>query len=295
VLDSTGYPHISYYEEHKSPQYRSYLKYAYKDAGGWHIETVENPESSGRYPGLFTSITLDEDTYPHISYFHGTDDELKYAYKDSGGWHVETVDSIGTVGKYTSIELDTDGYPHISYFDDSNDNLKYAYQDASGWHIEIVDSAGAIGQYTSLALTGNDRPLISYYGGTDVVEGHLQLARWNGSQWVTETIDNAGDVGLYTSLMLDDDGKAHISYYDARNHDLKYTYYNAQLTADFSASPTDGFAPLTVAFTDTSTGVVDTWLWSFGDGYDQYAPKPDPYLHSQRYVHRHVGCHWAGW
>ena len=267
VLDGEGNPHISYYEEHKSPQYRSYLRYAYKDATGWHIETAESPESSGRYPGLFTSLALDGDNYPHISYFHGSDNELKYAYKDSAGWHVETVDSAGVVGKYTSIEVDDSGYAHISYFDDSNDNLKYAYQDASGWHIEIVDSAGDVGQYTSLVLDGNGYPIISYYGGTDVVEGHLRYARWNGSQWLTETIDSAGDVGLYTSLALDKDGKAHISYYDAKNRDLKYAYYSAQLTADFSAAPIYGFAPLTVAFADTSTGgEIDTWLWSFGDG-----------------------------
>lgn len=30
--------------------------------------------------------------------------------------------------------------------------------------------------------------------------------------------------------------------------------------------PTQGFAPLPVAFTDTSTGTVDSWLWKFGDG-----------------------------
>jgi PKD repeat protein len=266
VLDGEGYPHISYYEEHKSPQYRSYLRYAYQDASGWHVETAENPESSGRYPGLFTSLALDGNDYPHISYFHGSDNELKYAYKDIAGWHVETVDSAGTVGKYTSLELDNSGYAHISYFDDSKDDLKYAYQDALGWHIETVDSVGGVGQYTSLALDGNGRPLISYYGGTDVVEGHLRYARWNGSQWLTETVDGTGGVGQYTSLMLDGNGKAHISYYDAKNHDLKYAYYSAQLAAGFSAAPTYGFAPLTVAFTDVSTGSVDTWLWSFGDG-----------------------------
>jgi YVTN family beta-propeller protein len=35
--------------------------------------------------------------------------------------------------------------------------------------------------------------------------------------------------------------------------------------ADFSASPTTGKAPLTVAFTDSSTGSPTTWSWNFGD------------------------------
>jgi len=36
--------------------------------------------------------------------------------------------------------------------------------------------------------------------------------------------------------------------------------------ADFTATPTSGTAPLTVQFTDTSTGSPTTWLWNFGDG-----------------------------
>ncbi len=36
--------------------------------------------------------------------------------------------------------------------------------------------------------------------------------------------------------------------------------------ADFSADVTSGCAPLTVNFTDLSTGTIDTWVWDFGDG-----------------------------
>ena len=37
-------------------------------------------------------------------------------------------------------------------------------------------------------------------------------------------------------------------------------------TANFSASPTSGTAPLTVRFSDTSSGTVTAWSWDFGDG-----------------------------
>jgi PKD repeat protein len=36
--------------------------------------------------------------------------------------------------------------------------------------------------------------------------------------------------------------------------------------ADFYATPTSGFAPLAVAFTDASSGRTDRWSWNFGDG-----------------------------
>jgi PKD repeat protein len=38
------------------------------------------------------------------------------------------------------------------------------------------------------------------------------------------------------------------------------------LAASFSASPANGGAPLTVTFTDTSTGTITNRFWSFGDG-----------------------------
>lgn len=38
------------------------------------------------------------------------------------------------------------------------------------------------------------------------------------------------------------------------------------LIADFSAEPTTGYAPLEIAFTDTSTGMPTSWSWDFGDG-----------------------------
>lgn len=37
-------------------------------------------------------------------------------------------------------------------------------------------------------------------------------------------------------------------------------------TAEFSGSPQSGHGPLTVHFTDESTGEITNWLWSFGDG-----------------------------
>ncbi len=40
----------------------------------------------------------------------------------------------------------------------------------------------------------------------------------------------------------------------------------AQPNASFIASPSTGFAPLSVRFTDTSTGVPTDWYWDFGDG-----------------------------
>jgi len=44
------------------------------------------------------------------------------------------------------------------------------------------------------------------------------------------------------------------------------TFETIPPTADFSASPLSGIAPLTVTFTDSSSGNTTAWAWNFGDG-----------------------------
>lgn len=54
--------------------------------------------------------------------------------------------------------------------------------------------------------------------------------------------------------------------------------------AQFSASPTTGTEPLTVNFTDTSTGDPTAWHWNFGDGYTSNEQNPTHlYLHPGQY------------
>jgi PKD repeat protein len=45
-------------------------------------------------------------------------------------------------------------------------------------------------------------------------------------------------------------------------------------TASFSASPTNGAAPLGVSFVDQSGGSVTGWAWAFGDGNTSTNPNP---------------------
>ncbi|SPF51664.1 exported hypothetical protein [Syntrophobacter sp. SbD1] len=44
--------------------------------------------------------------------------------------------------------------------------------------------------------------------------------------------------------------------------------------ANFTASPASGAAPLSVAFTDQSVGMVSSWSWSFGDGGSSTSQSP---------------------
>ena len=113
-------------------------------ASTWLTERVDSNKV-----GNHSSLALNSAGWPHISYYDFTNDDLKYAYKDASGWHIETVDYAGRVGAYTSLALDAAGRPHISYCSRTNDHvitcndLKYAWRDDTGWHVErFIDSNG---------------------------------------------------------------------------------------------------------------------------------------------------------
>jgi parallel beta-helix repeat protein len=168
---------------------------------------VQTVDSEGNV-GIYTSLVLDSDDNPHISY--GGNANLKYAKWSGSGWDIQIVDS--RAGSHSSIALDSSGNPHISY--QGNTDLRYAKWSGSGWDIQIVDLDRS--SFSSLALDSSDNPHISYIGGSD-----LKYATYDGSVWHTETVDSTS---LYwsSSLALDSSDKAHISYYDIWNGYLKY-------------------------------------------------------------------------
>ncbi|MCB0840468.1 MAG: PKD domain-containing protein, partial [Bacteroidetes bacterium] len=49
---------------------------------------------------------------------------------------------------------------------------------------------------------------------------------------------------------------------------------SAQVTADFSANAVSGCSPLTVQFTNLSSGPITTYFWDFGNGNTSNLPSP---------------------
>lgn len=187
-------------------------------AAQWSIEQVE---SGG--VGEFSSLAIDNNNHSHISYYDGSNGDLRYAKWDGISWNIETVDSSDDVGKFTSIALDSSDHPHISYFDATNEDLKYAYWTGSLWNVQTVDNDGSVGGYTSIALDKNNYPHISYYDYSDT---NLKYANWTGTSWNIQTVDSTDRVGEYSSLALDSNDYPHIGYYDRDNTNLKYTYWD---------------------------------------------------------------------
>jgi len=180
---------------------------------------------SGSFTGEYSSIAIDSLNNPHISYYDWTFSSLKYY--NGATQSIQTVDATNGVGMYSSLKLDSSNNPKIAYYDTIYGDLRYASYNGSSWSYQIVDSSGDVGQYASLALhPSNQYPRIAYYDWTNM---RLKYASWNGTSWDISVVDSSStaDLGEYCSLALDSSGNPAISYLDATNGILKFAKYNS--------------------------------------------------------------------
>ena len=74
------------------------------------------------------------------------------------------------------------------------------------------------------------------------------------------------------SMALDIDGNRLDAWFLDEDGDVRDSFtivkdgVQPSITANFEAAPTSGVGPLSVDFTDTSSGGVTQWAWDFGDG-----------------------------
>ncbi len=163
ALDSSGKPHISYYDWRNGN-----LRYASWTGSTWNIQTIDAVGDVG----YSTSLKLDANDKAHISYLDNTNLNLKYAHSTGSSWSIQTVDYVGNARSQdwlnqTSLALDENGYPHISYLDAARGNLDYAFWNGSIWVIQIADSAPNVGWSCSLALDSSGRAHISYFDNSN--------------------------------------------------------------------------------------------------------------------------------
>ena len=101
----------------------------------------------------------------------------------------------------------------------------------------------------------------------------------------TGTYSNRNDVGPVTNVNVQGlvEGGTYfftVTAYDAArlesgySNEVSVTIPYAPPVVNFSASPTSGTSPVTVTFSNTTTGEVTAWAWSFGDGETSSGPSP---------------------
>ena len=241
--------------------------------------SVSLPLSTAGSVGQYTSITIGWDGLPVISYYDGTNGDLKVLRCGHASCNesvfpntITTVDSTGFVGQYTSIAIGTDSFPVISYQDITNVNLKVlrcgnttCFPPASNT-ITTVDNTAAVGYYTSIAIGTDNFPVVSYYDGTndDLKVLHCGNAACTASNTIT-TVDSTGDVGQYSSITIGTDGLPIISYYNTTNTDLKVLHCgNAACTASNTITTVDSTGNVGV-YTSIAIGTDNFPVISYRD------------------------------
>ena len=215
-IDSNDVIHVSYWARNMD------LKHATKSAasgGTWSDYTVD----WGSITGEWTSIALDSNNKPWISFVSETWDRLELAHKSGSStntWGDSIIDSgsSGEIDNGTSIAIDSNDAKHIVYYDDENGDLRYAdYNTQTNlWQNNILDSTGDVGKFPSLAIDSQDNLHVAYY---DNGNQKLKYAFHNGTSWNISILDESG--GMYPSVAIDSNDNIYISYYDDTNSNLK--------------------------------------------------------------------------
>ena len=126
----------------------------------------------------------------------------------------------------------------------------------------ITVYAPPVATFTAVPVSGTV-PLT--VGFTDKSTGTVSSRQWDFGDGGGSTEQNPTHTyttgGTYT-VTLSVSGAAGTSTKTQSNFITVYT----PALADFTASSTSGLAPLSVTFSDRSTGSVNTWKWNFGDG-----------------------------
>jgi PKD repeat protein len=164
-----------------------------------------------------------------------------------------------------AFALDSMDTPHLVYVSGDDPfgpyEIKHIWQEGNNWVSEILDSVSAYD--ISLAVDGADHLHVGYWPlGSDITYAHRDAGGWH-----TEIVES-GDGRI--ALDVDQQSMPRMIYLKVTTEDqrlLRYAQYQAYepVQAEFSGTPTSGIVPLSVTFSNASTGDYADSLWQFGD------------------------------
>jgi hypothetical protein len=195
AVDSLGHIHISYLSDKPTAS----LRYAYFDGSGWSVTSVD---SSGGYS---TSIAVDADNRPHISYvdFSGN---LKYATPDGTTWVVQAIPDVSASWDgLTSIAVGPSGAINIAFSTGSR-QVQWATKTSGSWEVRPVGE----GIQPSLALDRSGNPHIVF---NSEATGDIFYSRYNGNDWLNENLTEfeGEGAGEKPAIALDSLDRPHVT------------------------------------------------------------------------------------
>ena len=197
--------------------------YATRENTSWTADVVDPGSEVRDAPGV-SSIDVDSQGLPHVSYFDG-EDLLHASVVDGKGWVPERVVTVG--GGYGDHDLALDGQDrlHILFHEADEGRLRHAHGTRGNWSVETVDDSGDVGRHASAVIDDDDVLHVAY---RDTDAGAIRHAWGSAGDWFTEVVDDEGDPGSWcTGIDMGPDGAVHLSYYAADDGDLRHAVKRA--------------------------------------------------------------------
>jgi len=132
----------------------------------WTHEDVETFAAASVTGAAWASVALDASDEPHVLYYDSIRGDVRYAFRNASGWHVEVVEHIGdvqAVGRQGSLAFDSRGSARAVYsyrMDSTTQPVRYAERSASGWTSETMEPD--IGLFPSIAVALDGSPQVAY-------------------------------------------------------------------------------------------------------------------------------------
>jgi len=160
AIGSNGYPRVAYGMCISGAP--NEMRYAYRDASGWHAETAYVIGDGTAYS---CSLALLESDVPHIAFaecINSVDPDsegLVHASEDGPDWHIDYLVQGDNRVYEASLDLDASDLPYITYCDNDVDEVRLTHFDGLAWQTETVKVGAET--YLSFCLDSEGRPHVA--------------------------------------------------------------------------------------------------------------------------------------
>ena len=238
------------------------------------VSSRDEPSFVSQYPGVaiggLYKLKLDNGGEA-IAVNNANDDVLiSFTYDDDAPWPTQP-DGLG----FSLVRVNLEGDP--------NDPASWrASTEAGGSPGQGDENIPVTAAFTAHPTSGNRTLTVEF---TDQSTGTISGWSWDFGDGGTSAAQNPShayrSVGSFTvSLTVSGPGGSDV---ETKTDYIQVT--ERPQVAAFTADPTSGDRPLTVQFTDVSSGSIASWSWDFGDGYESSVQNP---LHTYYFAGDHT-------